>query len=118
MPPSPDRDAGAPAYMRIASALRDRIASGELAPHTLVPSERELSRDYAVSRGTARHALVVLEGEGAVYRRPPRGTFVSEPRLQLRIGSFSDEIIRAGRHPSAELLWAERQAAPPLVADA
>jgi DNA-binding GntR family transcriptional regulator len=108
----------APAYMRIAAALRDRIQARELPPHALVPSERELSRDFGVSRMTARQALVVLEGEGAVYRRPPRGTFVAEPRLPLRLGSFSDEIARTGHRPSAEVLWAEPQAATPLVADA
>jgi GntR family transcriptional regulator len=108
----------APAYVRIAAALRDRIQAGELAPHTLVPSERELSRDFEVSRMTARQALVVLEGEGAVYRRPPRGTFVAEPRLPLRLGSFSAEIARAGHRPTAELLWAEVQKSTPLVADA
>ena len=108
----------APAYLRIAAALRDRIQARELPPHALVPSERELSRDFGVSRMTARQALVVLEGEGAVYRRPPRGTFVAEPRLPLHLGSFSDEIARTGRRPSAEVLWAEPQAATPLVADA
>jgi GntR family transcriptional regulator len=108
----------APAYMRIAAALRERIEAGDLAPHTLVPSERELSRDFGISRMTARQALVVLEGEGAVYRRPPRGTFVAEPRLPLHLGSFSYEIARTGHRPTAKVLWAEPQAATPLVADA
>jgi GntR family transcriptional regulator len=107
-----------PAYLRIAADLRARIDAGELAPNTLVPSERELSRDHAVSRMTARQALLVLEGEGAVYRRPPRGTFVADPRLQLRIGSFSDEITRAGRHPTAELLWSGTEKATAVVAAA
>lgn len=118
MSPDSSEPRPAPAYVRIASALRDRIQSGELAPHTLVPSERELSKDFEVSRMTARQALVVLEGEGAVYRRPPRGTFVGEPRLPLRLGSFSDEVRRAGHRPSADVLWAEAQAATPLVAEA
>ena len=89
----------APAYVRIAAALRERIQADELAPHTLVPSERELSEDCGVSRMTACQALLVLEGEGAVYRRPPRGTFVAEPRVPLHLGSFSHEIARAGHHP-------------------
>jgi GntR family transcriptional regulator len=101
---------------------RDRTArphlARELPPHGLVPSERELSRDFGVSRMTARQALVVLEGEGAVYRRPPRGTFVAEPRLPLRLGSFSDEMARIGHRPSAKVLWAEPQPATSAVADA
>jgi GntR family transcriptional regulator len=107
-----------PAYLRIASALRDRIDAGELAPGVLVPSERELGQAFGVSRMTARQALVVLESEGSVYRRPPRGTFVAQPRLPMRIGSFSSEVARSGRRPGAELLWAEGQVATPLVAQA
>jgi GntR family transcriptional regulator len=115
---TPESSSAAPAYARIAGALRDRIQAGELGPHALVPSERELSRDFGVSRMTARQALLVLEGEGSVYRRPPRGTFVAEPRLQMRLGSFSEEVRRAGHRPSAEVLWTERQQASPRVASA
>lgn len=107
-----------PMYSQIAAAIRDRIESGEAAPDTLVSSERELGREFGVSRMTARQALAVLESEGAIYRRPPRGTFVARPRLPMHIGGFSDEIIRMGRHPSAELLWSETKAPTPLAAKA
>lgn len=98
--------------------MRDRIDAGELAPGALVPSERELGQIFGVSRMTARQALGVLENEGSVYRRPPRGTFVAQPRLPMRIGSFSSEVVRSGRSPGAELLWAESQLTTPLVAQA
>lgn len=114
----PKSGATTPAYVAIAASLRDRIELDELAPHTLLPSERELCDEFGVSRMTARHALTLLENEGAVYRRPPRGTFVAEPRVTFRIGSFSDEITRVGRHPGAQVLWAEEQDASPVVADA
>jgi GntR family transcriptional regulator len=91
----------------IAAELRQRILDSHLGPHTLMPSERELSDRYGVSRTTARQALSLLENEGHVYRRPPRGTFVAEPRVRFHIGSFSQEATRMGRHPSAELLWAK-----------
>jgi GntR family transcriptional regulator len=113
-----DIESAAPAYIRIAIHLRDRIDSGELEPNMLVPSERELARTFGVSRMTARQALGVLEREGVVYRRTPRGTFVAEPRLPMRIGSFSDEVVRLGRRPGAELLWAEIQLPTPLAAQA
>ena len=58
---------------------------------------------------TARQALTLLESEGVVYRRPPRGTFVAEPRVRFHIGSFSEEVSRLGMHPAARLLWAESQ---------
>jgi GntR family transcriptional regulator len=100
-------DSRAPRYVAIAAELRERIAERQLAPHTLLPSERELSESHGVSRMTARHALALLEREGFVYRRPPRGTFVAEPRVPFHIGSFSDEVSRAGRTATASLLWAK-----------
>jgi GntR family transcriptional regulator len=102
----------------IAGELRDRITTEKLAPHTLIPSERELSELYGVSRMTARHALSLLENEGYVYRRPPRGTFVAEPRVPFHIGSFSDEILRAGKRPAAQLLWAEEREPTPSAREA
>ena len=107
-----------PRYVEIAGELREHIESAALAPHTLLPSERELSETYQVSRMTARQALTLLENEGYVYRRPPRGTFVAEPRVLFRVGSFSAEVTRAGRRPGARLLWAEATTPSPFVQDA
>ncbi|WP_299561318.1 GntR family transcriptional regulator [uncultured Mycolicibacterium sp.] len=104
-----------PRYIAIAEALRDRIAAEQLGPHTLLPSERELAEQHGVSRMTARQALSLLESEGVVYRKPPRGTFVAEPRVRFHIGSFSAEVARMGKRPAARLLWAERQQATPVV---
>jgi GntR family transcriptional regulator len=105
--PAPS-SATSPRYVEIAAHLRERILSQQLGPHTLLPSERELSEQHAVSRMTARQALTLLESEGYVYRRPPRGTFVAEPRVRFRIGSFSREAGRLGRQATAELLWAKQ----------
>jgi len=104
-----------PRYISIAAQVRDRIATDQLGPHTLLPSERELADQYKVSRMTARQALSLLESEGVVYRRPPRGTFVAEPRVRSHIGSFSEEVTRMGLHPAARLLWAEHQEPTPAV---
>lgn len=67
---------------------------------------------------TARHALMVLESEGYVLRRRPRGTFVASPRMPMRIGSFSDEVVRSGAEPGDRLLWAEKQRASRGAAEA
>lgn len=104
-----------PRYTAIAALLRDRIIDDQLGPHTLLPSERELAEQHQVSRMTARQALSLLESEGMVYRRPPRGTFVAEPRVKFHIGSFSEEVSRQGRRPDAKLLWAEHQEATATV---
>ena len=104
-----------PRYIAIAALVRDRIATDQLGPHSLLPSERELAEEHGVSRMTARQALSLLESEGVVYRKPPRGTFVAEPRVRFHIGSFSEEVSRLGHRPAARLLWAEHQHPTPAV---
>src|SRR6476659_2939542 len=96
-------------YISIAALLRDRIVDDQLGPHTLLPSERELAEQHQVSRMTARQALSLLESEGMVYRRPPRGTFVAEPRDRCHSGSFPEEVPRLGMHPDYKPLRAEEQ---------
>lgn len=107
-----------PLYVGIAAELRERILTQQLAPHTVLPSERELSEQHRVSRMTARQALTLLESEGHVYRRPPRGTFVAEPRIRFRVGSFSSEASRLGKVATAELLWAKELNPDPPVRSA
>lgn len=107
--------AGTPLYLLLAADVRERIVSERLAPHTPVPSERELAELHGVSRMTARQALALLESEGLVYRSPPRGTFVAEPRVRFHVGSFSEEVTRMGRRPAAQQLWADVQPATPAV---
>jgi len=106
-----------PAYLAIAAELRARIERGELPRQGLVPSERELGRTFGVSRMTARQGVNQLAREGYVYRRVPHGTFVADPRIPLRIGSFTDEIVRIGRQPGAEVVWAETQEPSASVRD-
>ncbi|MBI3213290.1 MAG: GntR family transcriptional regulator [Mycobacterium sp.] len=109
------RHPAAPRYIAIAEAVRDRILTEKLGPNTLLPSERELAEQHQVSRMTARQALTLLESEGVVYRKPPRGTFVAEPRVRFHIGSFSEEVARQGLRPAARLLWAQSQQPSPSV---
>lgn len=66
-------------YRRIASDLRERIESGELQPGDLVPSEAVLVAQYAVARGTARQALVELQGAGLIEAIQGKGRYVRNP---------------------------------------
>jgi len=112
---TPDRSS--PLYLWLASLLRDEIEAGHLDPHSSVSSERALSEQYEVSRMTARHALETLEREGFLYRRPRRGTFVSEPRLRFSVGSFTRNMSAADRAPGTEVLATTTLAPDPVAAD-
>ena len=73
--------------------LVEQLAVGEA-----IPSERQLSADFGVSRLTVRAALDDLVREGYLVRRHGSGTFVSEPKIaqQLTLTSFSEDMRRRG----------------------
>ncbi|MHA6523646.1 FadR/GntR family transcriptional regulator [Tessaracoccus sp. G1721] len=54
------------------------IASGELAPGQVLPSEQELCERLGVSRSSLREAQKMLEVAGALASRPGSRSFVSE----------------------------------------
>jgi GntR family transcriptional regulator len=65
---------------RVREALESRIASGSLRPGQQLPTERELSEMFGVSRVTVRRAIASLAESGVVHAIQGRGTFVtSEP---------------------------------------
>jgi DNA-binding GntR family transcriptional regulator len=69
-------------YRRIAASLRRRIASGEFAPGTRLPSERELAETASVSRTTVVAAYNLLRADSLVETRRGLGSWVAAPRRQ------------------------------------
>lgn len=65
-----------PLYMQIKDFLLEKITSGQVQVEDKLPSEKELSEQFSVSRITVRKALTELEEEKYIYRAPGRGTFV------------------------------------------
>jgi GntR family transcriptional regulator len=71
-----------------------------------IPSERQLSADFGVSRLTVRAALDDLVREGYLVRRHGSGTFVSEPKIaqELTMTSFTDDMRSRGLRPESQTL--------------
>ncbi len=53
-----------PAYLRVASDLREKIVNGALPPHTRLPSQARIREEYGVSDTVALEARKVLMAEG------------------------------------------------------
>jgi GntR family transcriptional regulator len=75
-------------YQWVADTLRERIRSGEYQPGGKLPSEGELSKEFKVSKVTARLAVAQLRGEGLIRSRVGSGVVVVPPRR------LSDDILR------------------------
>ena len=66
-----------PVPRSIAAALQRSILDGELGPGAQLPSQRDLSEHFGVSRASLREAFSVLEAQGLIQVQPGRGVFVS-----------------------------------------
>ncbi|GAD91131.1 MULTISPECIES: pyruvate dehydrogenase complex transcriptional repressor PdhR [Vibrio] len=62
----------------IEKELETLILDGILSPGKKLPSERELAKQFDVSRPSVREAIQRLEAKGLLTRRQGGGTFVSE----------------------------------------
>src|ERR1700751_6483281 len=84
--------------LKIAAQIRALIENGELPFSSRLPAERELAKQFGVSRPSVREALIALEVEGYVDVRPGSGVFVTKPKNPAPDYSRSEgpiEIIRA-----------------------
>ena len=108
-----------PLYDQLVDVLRDRIVN-ELEPGDLLPSERELTERYGLSRTTVRQALRELEGLGLVYRRHGKGTFVASTEAQAtnlsQTYSFTEQMREMGRVPATDILEFSRAGADKYLA--
>lgn len=86
-----------PKHTQVRAILLERIQSS-WAPHTAIPSERDLMAEFGVSRATIREAIRQLVEEGILYRAHGKGTFVAGERIEstLHLASFTDDMRRRG----------------------
>lgn len=96
-----------PLYVQIQNKLLEHVESGHLSEGDPFPSEEELSRQFRVSRMTARQALQSLKQRGYAVSQRGRGTFVSKPKYEkniLHLQSFTDEMVQNSVKPSSVVL--------------
>lgn len=110
-----------PKYDVIATDLRGRIVRGELEPGAAIPSERELTEKWAVSRATVVKALDLLRQEGLIDTRQGSGSTVKERTPLARTAGerystalATGHVYTAGEY--AEIVGAETVPAPEDVA--
>lgn len=109
----------APAYQRVAGALRADIDRGRWKVGERMPTEAELSTQFGVSRNTVRQALDILHAMNLISRRQGRGTFVAPHGLSHMIGELKSltEVLRErGFVPGNEGMRVTVDTHPPIDA--
>src|ERR1019366_1486023 len=118
-----DRDSPVPFYFQLAEFLEREITSGRWQRGSRVASEPELGECYGLSRTTIRQALARLEQRSLINRKKGRGTFAQQGEpglwlLQSSEGFFQDEVDRAGRVVTSQVIRAERAPLPAWACNA
>lgn len=96
-----------PLYIQVKEILLKKIREGEYSQGSKLPSERELSIQYGLSRMTARNALNELVNEGWAYKNHGKGTFVSYPKIErdlIELCGFSQVLKSRGITPKNKII--------------
>lgn len=102
-------NSGMPIYRQLFQQLRQRIASGQLAPDEQLPSVRELSADLKINFLTVAKVYQLLESEGLAATRRGLGTFVvgghetrSLAQKRKLIASAVEQVVAEAQHLDLE----------------
>jgi len=94
--------------IQLQEILKNQIREGTLKAGEKIPSERNLSELYSVSRTTAKNAVLDLLNEGLVVRASGKGTFIS---TNINI----DSIKRERTHTIGLVLNLSKEVRKPIL---
>ena len=99
-----------PKYYIIKREIVKKIDNDELLDDQMIPSERELIKEFGVSRITVRKAIEELVNEGYLYKIQGKGTYVkgaTKTQDLFSITSCTQDIISLGMTPSRKVVNCE-----------
>jgi GntR family transcriptional regulator len=111
-----DAQSPAPLYFQLFTVLNDAINRGLIPNGARMPSEKDISDCFDVSRITARRTLAELAAKGLVVRHRGKGTFVqhgySREPIVAPLGAMAESLGDLGPDTTLTVL-AKRMATPP-----
>lgn len=104
-----DKNSQEPLYAQLMKAIKDSIQNGQYKAGDQIPTEKELSEMYDVSRITVRKTIDELCAQGFLVKRQGKGTFVEAPKIYRKVErdnnvSFSESCRVNGRKPSSHVI--------------
>lgn len=73
-----DKSSEVPLFKQFSEAIKQSIIDGTLKPGQMLPSVRELSAQYSISKTTVMRCYEELSSQGYIQTAPKAGTFVSK----------------------------------------
>ncbi|WP_085523813.1 GntR family transcriptional regulator [Tuberibacillus sp. Marseille-P3662] len=101
-----DKNSPVPIYFQIEEYIKSLVDNNQLKIGETIPSEREFTEQFNVSRMTVRQAITNLVNQGYLYRIKGRGTFVGEKKMEQTlhtVTSFTEDMKERGLTPSTKL---------------
>ncbi len=114
------RRAAAPLYSQVEEALLERLRR-HYRPGQLLPTQKELAREFGTSLITVRRALDEIARRGLLESTRGRGTVVVRPRMEddrRGVSSWTDSMTGLGRQPSTSSSRVRTRVPPAEVARA
>jgi GntR family transcriptional regulator, transcriptional repressor for pyruvate dehydrogenase complex len=102
-------------YEQIVQQIEGSILKGELSEGSQLPAERDLAKQFGVSRTAVREAIKALQEKGLVDAFPGRGTFVTNGTSNSMRRSL-DRIIKSGETDGWAYLVEVREILEPEIA--
>jgi len=105
-----DKNSSVPIYAQLEEYIKKNIKEGVYLSGESLPTERELTELFGVSRMTIRQAITNLAHQGVLYKTHGKGAFVSKEVIEkkMEIESFSEDMEKRGLVPSSKLLYFEK----------
>lgn len=107
-------------YYQLKHILLSQIEEGVYKEGDRLPSESELSQQYAVSRHVVRQALKALIAEGRVVAYQGAGYFVNQKRIRKalpRLGSHTESMASLGSSTHTLVVRQEVISPPELITE-
>lgn len=101
-------------YEDIVAQVRDLISDGKLRSGDQLPSERELSEMFQVSRASVREAIRALESMGFIEIRQGEGTYIASS-VETLLASVASALLQQ-RDPVLQVFEARKILEPAIAA--
>lgn len=102
-------------YEQIVRQIEESVRKGELTAGSQLPAERDLAKQFGVSRTAVREAIKALQEKGLVDAFPGRGTFVTNGAPNSMRRSL-DQIVNSGEEAGQSYLVEARDILEPEIA--